>query len=68
MKGKSSSFELLHEKIQKWVWNQNWTSLKVNDIFQQSDYQLVVSFEKEIFEGFKIIYILEYQHFTIYRQ
>ena len=28
MKGKSSSFELLHEKIQKWVWNQNWTSLK----------------------------------------
>ena len=25
---KSSSFELLHEKVQNWIWRQGWTSLK----------------------------------------
>lgn len=28
MTHKSSSFELLHEKVQNWIWRQGWTSLK----------------------------------------
>lgn len=28
MSDNSSSFELLHESVQKWVWNQGWTSLR----------------------------------------
>ena len=28
MSGKSSSFELLHESVQRWVWRQGWTSLR----------------------------------------
>ena len=28
MSNNSSSFELLHETVQKWVWNQGWTSLR----------------------------------------
>lgn len=28
MNHKSSSFELLNSKVQKWIWNQGWTSLK----------------------------------------
>lgn len=28
MTHKSSSFELLHEKVQNWIWKQGWTSLK----------------------------------------
>ncbi len=28
MADRSSSFELLHSKVQKWVWDQNWSSLQ----------------------------------------
>ena len=28
MSNKSSSFELLHESVQKWIWRQGWTSLR----------------------------------------
>lgn len=28
MNGQSSSFELLHESVQKWIWKQGWTSLR----------------------------------------
>lgn len=28
MSNKSSSFELLHESMQKWIWNQGWSSLR----------------------------------------
>ena len=28
MSNQSSSFELLHESVQKWVWSQGWTSLR----------------------------------------
>ena len=28
MSNHSSSFELLHESMQKWIWNQGWSSLR----------------------------------------
>ena len=28
MSSASSSFELLHESVQKWIWSQGWTALR----------------------------------------
>ena len=45
MSNNSSSFELLHESIQKWVWNQGWTSLR--DI-QENSIPVVLRGDKDV--------------------
>lgn len=41
----SSSFELLHDSVQKWIWRQGWTSLK--DI-QENSIPVVLSRESDV--------------------
>ena len=45
MSDNSSSFELLHESVQKWVWNQGWTSLR--DI-QENSIPVVLSGDSDV--------------------
>ena len=45
MNNQSSSFELLHDSVQKWIWRQGWTSLK--DI-QENSIPVVLSRESDV--------------------
>ena len=45
MSNQSSSFELLHESVQKWIWRQCWTSLR--DI-QENSIPVVLSGDSDV--------------------
>lgn len=45
MAGRSSSFELLHPKVQKWVWGQNWSALQT---IQESTIPYVLKADRDL--------------------
>lgn len=45
MSNRSSSFELLHPKVQKWVWDQNWQSLQT---IQESTVPYVLKADRDL--------------------